>query len=238
MDDLIAEFITESSESLAEIDSDLVKLEQDPNNAELLGNIFRLMHTVKGTCGFLGLPRLESVAHAAENVLGRFRDGDLEIKPEYVTLIFESIDQVRFLLETIGETGSEPEGNDQNLIDRLTAVYEGKDAPEANASESAPASAEEEIPQETAQETASEAQAEKPATAATPSANAAPATATGTATAAPITQQSLRVNVDVLEDLMTMVSELVLTRNQLLQILRTQNDSEFATPLQRLNHVV
>ncbi len=241
MDDLIAEFITESSESLAQIDNDLVKLEQDPNNSELIGNIFRLMHTVKGTCGFLGLPRLESVAHSAENVLGRFRDGDLEIKPEYVTLIFESIDQVRFLLETIGETGQEPEGDDSALIAKLDAVYEGK-AVEAPATDDAlleetseaetKDSAQEDVPEETA--IIEETQKQEPTTPAV-----AEAAETGAPkAAAPTVTQSLRVNVDVLEDLMTMVSELVLTRNQLLQISRTQADTDFSAPLQRLNHVV
>ena len=74
MDDLLSEFLTETSESLDSLDSELVRLEQNPNDPELLGNIFRLVHTIKGTCGFLGLPRLESVAHAGENVLGNFRD--------------------------------------------------------------------------------------------------------------------------------------------------------------------
>ena len=93
MDELVAEFLTETNESLDELDVDLVNLEQNPNDADLLGKIFRLVHTIKGTCGFLALPRLEKVAHHGENVLGRFRDGDLEVIPEYVTLIFECIDQ-------------------------------------------------------------------------------------------------------------------------------------------------
>src|SRR3546814_10555948 len=79
MDDLLSEFLTETNESLAELDVELVRLEQNPNDKALLGNIFRLMHTIKGTCGFLGLPRLESVAHAGENVLGKVRDGELEV---------------------------------------------------------------------------------------------------------------------------------------------------------------
>lgn len=81
MDDLLSEFLTETSESLAVIDVELVEFEKDPKNEAILGNIFRLVHTIKGTCGFLGLPRLESVAHAGENVLGKFRDGVLEVTP-------------------------------------------------------------------------------------------------------------------------------------------------------------
>src|SRR3546814_4116578 len=71
MDDLLSEFLTETNESLAELDVELVKLEQNPNDKELLDNIFRLMPTIKGTCGFLGLPRLDSVAHAGANALGK-----------------------------------------------------------------------------------------------------------------------------------------------------------------------
>src|SRR3546814_19101245 len=92
MDDLLSEFLTETNESLAELDVELVRLEQNPNDKALLGNIFRLMHTIKGTCGFLGLPRLESVAHAGENVLGKVRDGELEVTPKAVTLILECLD--------------------------------------------------------------------------------------------------------------------------------------------------
>ena len=83
MDDLLNEFLTETAENMDVLDVELVKLEQNPNDPELLGNIFRLVHTVKGTCGFLGLPRLEGVAHAAESLFARFRD-DLKTKPPVV----------------------------------------------------------------------------------------------------------------------------------------------------------
>ena len=85
MDDLIADFLTETSESIADLDVALVKLERTPDDQETLSLIFRLVHTIKGTCGFLGLPRLERVAHAAENVLGKVRDGVLAATPETVT---------------------------------------------------------------------------------------------------------------------------------------------------------
>ena len=75
MDDLLREFLTETSESLDTVDNQLVRFEQDPNNAKILDNIFRLVHTIKGTCGFLGLPRLEALTHAAEALMGNFRGG-------------------------------------------------------------------------------------------------------------------------------------------------------------------
>jgi two-component system chemotaxis sensor kinase CheA len=264
MDDLIAEFLTETNESLQELDTDLIKLEQNPNDKDLISKIFRLMHTIKGTCGFLGLPRLETVAHRAENVMGRFREGNLLVTPAYVSLILESLDRVRYLLGHIEANGTEPEGADTDLIEKLDAVYEGRDAGQSGGAAPVAAPSEPIAPATAAPSTsfpvaaeleaeiaAAQAAAAPIAAAPTPTPVAAPAAAPASAPSAPpkdagdakesaIAGQSLRVNVDVLENLMTMVSELVLTRNQLLQILRVQKekDSNFSTPLQRLNHVV
>ena len=124
MDDLIQEFLTETQEGLTELDADIVNLEQNPNDADLIGKIFRIVHTIKGTCGFLGLPRLEKLAHHGENVLGRFRDGDLKVTPEYVTLILESFDRIKLIINGIEETGQEPDGDDLDLIEKLDVVYE------------------------------------------------------------------------------------------------------------------
>ena len=125
MDELLTEFLTETNENLGFLDVELVKLEQNPNNPELLANIFRLVHTIKGTCGFLGLPRLESVAHASENILGKFRDGKIEVTPAAVTIILESLDCIKDLLGVLEETEAEPEGNDNDLIARLNEMAEG-----------------------------------------------------------------------------------------------------------------
>ncbi|MEQ9608285.1 MAG: chemotaxis protein CheA, partial [Kiloniellaceae bacterium] len=289
MDDLLSEFLTETNESLAELDVELVQLEQNPNDKELLGNIFRLMHTIKGTCGFLGLPRLESVAHAGENVLGKVRDGELVVTPVAVTLILECLDSIRALLEQLEATEAEPEGEDTDLIARLNAFADGNgvaapaaaaDAPVEESAAEAPAEedasqepldelelafqnakgpaelAADKAAQEAAQEAAASDDQPEPAATPAPAKAAAPKKEAAAKKAEPkkaqpvaeaesgakkegsVANQSLRVNVDVLENLMTMVSELVLTRNQLLQILRGQSESEFAAPLQRLNHVV
>lgn len=240
MDDLIVEFLTETNESLGELDTDLIKLEQNPNDKDLISKIFRLMHTIKGTCGFLGLPRLETVAHRAENVMGRFRDGDLEVTAAYVSLILESLDRVRFILSHIEAHGTEPEGSDAELIEKLDAVYEGRDTPAAAPAAPTPGPVEAEAyPQETSvEEVIPVEESRSTPAAATPS--AAPTADKGDKESgeSAVANQSLRVNMGVLENLMTMVSELVLTRNQLLQIARSEKDSGFATPLQRLNHVV
>src|SRR5712664_3920710 len=100
MDDLLQEFVTETNESLDLVDVQLVKFEQDPNNAKILDNIFRLVHTIKGTCGFLGLPRLEALAHAAETLMGRFRDG-AAVTGEAVSLILTTIDRLKEILEEL-----------------------------------------------------------------------------------------------------------------------------------------
>jgi chemotaxis protein histidine kinase CheA len=107
MDELLREFLTETSESISVLDVELVKLEQTPDDPELLGNIFRLVHTIKGTCGFLGLPRLERLAHAAETVLGKIRDGGLAVTPEAVTLILESLDGIKAILAALEASEAE-----------------------------------------------------------------------------------------------------------------------------------
>ena len=96
MDDLLREFLTETSESLDFVDVELVRFEQDPNNEKILANIFRLVHTIKGTCGFLGLPRLGALAHAAETLMGKFRNG-MPVTGAAVTLILSTIDRVKQL---------------------------------------------------------------------------------------------------------------------------------------------
>ena len=118
MDDLLREFLTETNESLDTVDNQLVKFEQDPNNAKILDNIFRLVHTIKGTCGFLGLPRLEALAHAAETLMGKFRDG-MPVTGEAVSLILSTIDRIKDILSQLEATEAEPEGSDPDLIGAL-----------------------------------------------------------------------------------------------------------------------
>lgn len=292
MDDLLREFLTETSESLDTVDNQLVKFEQEPNNAKILDNIFRLVHTIKGTCGFLGLPRLEALAHAGETLMGKFRDG-MPVTGQAVTVILSSIDRIKEILAGLEATEAEPEGNDRDLIDKLEAMVEQGMAamaagsapvaespplaPEAPVA-AAPAPAKEltmgslieqtlERPlrpgevsldelERAFRETAIEAPApapvaksevkaepapEAPVAAAKPAREkAAPKKSTadeGASEGDRIANQSIRVNVDTLEHLMTMVSELVLTRNQLLEISRRNEDTEFKVPLQRLSNV-
>ncbi|MDO8420940.1 MAG: chemotaxis protein CheW [Parvibaculum sp.] len=126
MDDLLKEFLAETQEALEMLDSELVELEQRPGDPQLLGSIFRIMHTIKGTCGFLGLPRLESVAHAAEDVLGRVRDGELVVTPEGVSLVLAALDRIKELIDCLGQVGEEPQGSDDDVIDALHLLASGK----------------------------------------------------------------------------------------------------------------
>ena len=302
MDDLLSEFLTETNESLQVLDTELVKLEREPNSPELLDNIFRVMHTIKGTCGFLGLPRLESVAHAGENVLGRIREGSLVVDEARVSLVLECLDRIREILGVLEATEAEPEGGDDELINRLNSLVELADtgtepddaadlaaawanasagggasgggesttadaeAADSNAGDSAAPPAVHESVETTPAPQAETAKTPEPhATQAQPcqpesksqgggsqggSAQGGSPQGQGGASQqggkqqksgggdSQVATQSIRVSVELLETLMTTVSELVLNRNQLLQILRNDKESEFAAPLQRLNHVV
>ncbi|MEP3071743.1 MAG: chemotaxis protein CheA, partial [Maricaulis sp.] len=316
MDDLISEFLTETAESLDVIDAELVRFENNPEDRAILDNIFRLLHTIKGTCGFLGLPRLEAVAHAGETLLGKFRDGELAVSPPMVTLVLEAIDQIKVLLESLEETGAEPAGEDSALISKLEdaamgklegavqpdapqkpenwdedlgrelrpgevsladleAAFQGADIDPANdpgdaaPAESAPVQHlgvgdfDPELGRELRPGEVSAAELE----AAFMSADVDPGNepeapkafitddmsheeALQSAMAelkgvdhvaggegGPRVQQTVRVTVDVLEGLMTTVSELVLTRNQLMQTIRGMEDEELKGPLQRLSAV-
>jgi two-component system chemotaxis sensor kinase CheA len=339
LDDLIIDFIAETREGLEALDSDLVRFERRPDDPELLGGIFRLIHTIKGTCGFLGLTRLQTVAHAAESVLGAFRDGELAVTPTAVTAILDTVDLIRALIEALGVDGAEPAGDDSDLIGRLEAVLQpqagivvppgdapavenraplieqlGGDATIDAACEMAlaqvqagafdtvdpdrlqaalcealigaargtreaaslaavlPAAFDGDLlvgfldrlaaalgdldvppapierllslvrPGLEAAGAAAEARPDRqeaiapPAAAADVAAPSTPRSAVGEGDG-PQAVQSIRVSVDALEHLMTVVSELVLIRNQLIQTLRLDPESPFAAPLNRLNQV-
>ncbi|MFH1558041.1 MAG: hybrid sensor histidine kinase/response regulator [Pseudomonadota bacterium] len=303
MDDLLREFLTETNESLDVADVELVKFEQDPNNAQILNNIFRLVHTMKGTCGFIGLSRLATLAHAAETLMDQFRQG-IPVTTEAVGLVLITVDRIKeILVEIEASEGSEPPGSDEDLISQLDALSAAPAAAVAApplvpadpvvAPVAAPVAAPvksmmngaaapvseprqgvaavmhqleralkpgevsldelERVFRETAVEVpaarAKLAELDKAAASAAPAA-ALPAVRDVAPAADPeaksvraedhalsVSNQSIRVNVTLLEHLMTMVSELVLTRNQLLEIARRDESSDFKVALQRLSNV-
>jgi two-component system chemotaxis sensor kinase CheA len=231
MDDLLPEFLAETGESLAELDLALVKLERSPDDKATLSLIFRLVHTIKGTCGFLGLPRLERVAHAAENVLGRVRDGELRATPDVITQVLGALDGIKAILAGLAATGTEPDSDDAALIAALDRVAAGGEAKEGTGDAAAVTE-----PLAPAAPRAVEAETMPPGETIRVSA-AAPASPERVAAESPTGAQSIRVTVDVLEGLMNLVGELVLTRNQLLQLSRAHGTTEFGAPLQRLSHI-
>jgi two-component system chemotaxis sensor kinase CheA len=244
MDDLLREFVTETNESLDVVDVELVRFEQDPNNAKILANVFRLVHTIKGTCGFLGLPRLEALAHAAETLMGKFRDG-LPATNDAVTLILTTIDRIKQILESLEREQREPDGADDDLISDLEGMVErlapasASGAPQHAVGTLTPQVLERPLrPGEDSLDDLERAFRETPVEPRGPKpAKPAPAEPPKDDDGAKAANQSIRVTVDTLERLMTMVSELVLTRNQLLELVRRHEDSEFKAPLQRLSNV-
>jgi two-component system chemotaxis sensor kinase CheA len=235
MDDLLKDFLTETSEALAEVDTALIKLEQAPDDAQTLALIFRLVHTIKGTCGFLGLSRLEKVAHASENVLGKFRDGSMQVSTFSISAVLRSIDRIKTIVQDLEQNGAEVPGDDSDVIDVLNRIFNGEEISEAAPAAAAPVAAPEPVaeaapsaPPAAAPPVQAEIVAREPAK------EPAREQGAGESMAA---KQSIRVGVDVLEDLMTLVSELVLARNQLLQLSRTHENNPFAVPLQRLSHI-
>src|SRR5260370_7488805 len=117
--EIVKEFLVESYENLDRLDRDLVGLEKNPHDAEALAGVFRTIHTIKGTCGFLGFNKLEKVAHVGENLLTRLRDGQLTLNPELTTALLGMVDAVRQILSQIETTGQEDHPDDQVLISTL-----------------------------------------------------------------------------------------------------------------------
>src|SRR5476651_634433 len=200
MEDLLPDFLTETLESLEKLDIELVKLERQPDDKPALSSIFRHVHTIKGTCGFLGLSRLEKVAHAAESVLDQHRNGAMAVTPASITLILRALDTIRVIVDGISQIGKEPDGDDGLLIGELIGMAEGHAGPTAVTTNDE----EMELP--------AVAVVPVPAPILTASIPAIPLRKTEVASSAePSAQaamQTIRVNVDVLEDLMTLVSEL------------------------------
>ena len=284
MDDLLRDFLTETNENLDVADTQLIKFEQDPGNAEILNNIFRLVHTIKGTCGFIGLTRLATLAHAAESLMDRFREG-MTVTSDAVGLVLSTIDRIKEILAGLeASEGIEPVGSDEDLISQLIAMASGEAAAAApakatkstKASKPAVAPKPADPPKPAAAPVKADVSVQtldrdlmpgevsldelermfretpvdppKPAVApklvekvtappvAAPAAPAAAANDDGGGHG-PVSGQTIRVNVDTLEHLMTTISELVLTRNQLLEIARRSEDNEYKVSLQRLSTV-
>jgi len=307
LDDIVEEFLVESHENLDQLDSDLVALEQDPNSRERLSSIFRTIHTIKGTSGFLAFNRLEEVTHVGENMLSRLRDGELALTPARTSVLLQMVDTVRSLLASIEASGGEGPVDVSAVVAAITAAMDDEPAapaevPAPRASEETAAVAKAPVKRAAAKKAPAKraparttAAAKKPA-APRKTATRKPAAATAVAepelepivespvadltpvqtkpqpegvpatVSEPIVEEStaldasgehqdgdsapvdqngqprravadstIRVDVDLLDELMLLVGELVLTRNQIVQNVARQTDTDLIRASQRLN---
>lgn len=254
MDDLIKEFLVESIENLDRLDSELVKLETDPSSQELLSSIFRTIHTIKGSCGFLGFSKLEKVAHVGESLLSRLRDGKLSLTPEFTSGLLAMVDAIRTMLGAIQNT--EQDGNETypELIETLNKLQNEGQEPAAKAAADTPS------PKEQSKKRQGDGAKEIPPKSVLPAsipalpeqAPSAPRESPVPLAAAPeevstaqnpqeesrsrsAAAETIRVDVHLLDRLMNLVGELVLTRNQITQFSARQSDANLVGPTQQLN---
>jgi two-component system, chemotaxis family, sensor kinase CheA len=244
-DEIIKEFLVESSENLDQLDQDFIELEKNPSSKELLSRIFRAIHTVKGTSGVLGFPKLESVAHVGENLLSLLRDGEMKLDPELISGLLAMVDAIREMLRKIEASASDGDKDYSALIERLSALKTKRVEAAAQGSPKigqilvdSGAVQKEQLAQAVALqadgdprrlgEILIDAGAVKPR-------EVLDALQVQTDSSPGLSSSNLRVDVTLLDKLMNLVGELVLARNQVLQFTAAQQDAAFLSTAQRLN---
>ena len=211
MDEIVAEFLVESYEGLDRLDRDLLALERDPQAREVLASVFRTMHTIKGTCGFLGFAKLERIAHAAESLLAGLRDGSLSITPQTAGVLLATGDVMRLILRQIEATGTDGEDDHDGLVEDLGRL---RGAPPGVSPAVPPAPGAQPEPQPV---------------------RSGPDRSVGLRSA--VTETTVRVDVNVLDRLMTLVGELVLARNHLVELAVDRPDPSLASATQSVDHI-
>jgi two-component system, chemotaxis family, sensor kinase CheA len=253
MDEIVKDFLIESTENLDRLDQELVKLEEDPQSNELLASIFRTIHTIKGSAGFLGFLRLQKVAHAGENLLSRLRDRQLLLTAEITSGLLAMVDAVRHMLSEIGSTEQDGENDYPELLETLARLQEAETSKLANEVKDS------RLLQETVLTPAAElvppalpVPLPGPATTTATTATAAVLLADAAVKQEPVPEKSpalpaneareretgaetVRVGVTLLDKLMNLVGELVLARNQLLQFGSRSSDPGILAISQRMN---
>lgn len=250
-EEVLREFLVESSENLSRMDQEMFALEQSPDDPSLLGSIFRTIHTVKGTCGFFGFSRLEKIAHSMEDILHAVRSGRLALDRPTADAILQGLNALKTILASIEAGAGEGAANDEDLLHTLQKIRDrtvpSEAASEASAQIEEPLPTQDAVKQDAAQhdeaqrdpvqnEIVEDQSAILPAAASayhvaeltsaapvpaavldetshTPQFSDAPAVSRPKTAA----ESSIRIDVDVVDRLMNLVGELVLTRNQLLQ---------------------
>ena len=256
-DQILDEFLIEAEEIFDQLDIDFVKLESSPEDKALIGNIFRAVHTLKGSSGFFGFERIEKVAHASESLLSKLRDGTYLIDVSITNALLQSIDCLRGIVTQIQTARAEPTGDDTALVESLLAMAErGSGAVPTPATPVA-------TPTVSEQEAATEALVEAAAAILTAPAVTEPATPPATPAAAVATVSNsvregellsaefeaqkeaterqnefsapIKVNVDLLDNLMNLVSEMVLARNRLMSFAKTSGDLNFLNTVRSID---
>ncbi|PAW85461.1 MAG: histidine kinase [Pedosphaera sp. Tous-C6FEB] len=236
--ELVKDLLIESFEGLDRFDRELLLVEQRQHGPDTLNSIFRVIHTIKGTAGCLGLHRIERVAHVGENLLALLRDGQLMPSPELTSGLFAFADALRALLRCLEQTSAEGDADHSALLARLEALaVSPAPAPVADVSpapapappapdnwglfdDAPPAS----VPQPTSTAPVKTAVSEAPA----------PETA---AARSSVADTAVRVDVAQLDRLMNLVGELVLARNQMIQHITASRNATLLTVSQRLSHI-
>lgn len=251
MDDegLIHDFIVESRESLDVVDSDLVRLEQNPRDIGTLNSIFRAVHTIKGTCGFLGLSQLEAVSHSGETLLDDLRSGKRKINDRIAGALLTMVDLFRHILSQVESTGAEPRVDLEGWRETIRLATDepavgstgGADpleiafleAQKAYVETSAPISGDSSDNQNQPPNVHDDSEDAHAIVSTTDRSQPSSAERGNGASS----DTTLRVDVSLLDSVMNLVGELVLTRNQILQLTKKGYDAEFARVSQRLNHL-
>jgi two-component system chemotaxis sensor kinase CheA len=257
--ELLSDFLVESFETLDRLDQELVSLEQQPDNKEILNSIFRGVHTIKGTCGFLEFTNLESIAHVGENLLDSLRAGRLELNQEIATSLLQLVDAIRSILHTIEATGKEGSDSYDELKQRLKILNEGKKTLSASEASSidpleeafltavreyqeAQSQAEEKRAPQVAREDVeltdvvdeTHPSQRSPVKEETPRQVSAPSEES---LKSQIADTSLRIDVNIIDSLMNLVGELVLARNQILRLTNNLRDTNYVNASHRLNRI-
>ncbi|MBY6239953.1 chemotaxis protein CheW [Methylosinus sp. Sm6] len=223
MDELLSDFLVETTEHVDAATMELVQLEKDPGDQALIASLFRHIHTIKGTSGFLKLPRVGRLTHATEALIGALRDG-ARVAPSHITLVFASVDRLKTILAEMGQSEDEPAGDDGDLIDALEAATNSARLEAATSSARLDAARLRE---------ALEPRAETGAASAIPN----PSVETHASGGAGHIGETVRVSVGVLDRLMGIVSELVSTRNRLLELSGARNDEAMTSTVQTLSSI-
>jgi two-component system chemotaxis sensor kinase CheA len=234
----IREFLVESHENLSRLDQDLVELEKHPHDKDLLGSIFRTIHTIKGACGFLAFSILEAITHQAETLLSQLRDGQRELTPALVSLILETVDATRKVLAAIETSGKEGAERFEDLTERLriaaqlTAAPETQSAPDPTGAGTPPGLIAEPAVEKNSSSLQEDGSPEKEEERGRKKEGGKEEDVTRGSAAV---DANIRVGVGLLDKLMDLVGELVLTRNQILQFNIEREDPALNATSQRLN---